>query len=437
MKRALSLFLACLVCLTPVSTLAAETGFTEFPGVCEETELAARVPFSTVKARCAGGTEYLDKFGVTRKELVSELSAHEHDNYYLGTVCRGGDFQSPIGDISYNGTAGMNCAGFVAYVLRKCGLDTQNAIKTMRQGGGASYWGSGLPYDPLSGASNYLNLVQYGHLVANVYESKAAMLAGGKCEKGDIILRFWTDNFDEYDHDNHIMIFWGSQPREDKVWHSASGRNHIGKMAEETATYILIKFAPDTPPAPPEPIVGSFADVKKSAWYAEAVQYVSGQGLMNGVSKTAFLPGGITTRGQMVTILYRLIGKPAAGGSGCFSDVPEGCWYTDAVNWAAEKGIVNGYADGTFHPEEKIKRQDMAAILYRYSRYLWLDTSQTSEFSDYSDAGEIADYAVEAMKWANGAGLITGTGDGRLSPAENATRAQTAAVLMRFSELYC
>ena len=176
----------------------------------------------------------------------------------------------------------------------------------------------------------------------------------------------------------------------------------------------------------------AFSDVKTSAWYHEDVQYVSENGLMKGTGENLFSPDATTTRGMIVTILYRLEGEPSPTGACPFQDVASGKYYEKAITWAAENGIVSGFSADTFGPDQNITREQMAAILYRYATYKKYDVSTAGDLSKFPDADKVSSYAVDAMKWANAAGLINGSSDGKLYPAGNATRAQVAAILTRF-----
>ena len=173
-----------------------------------------------------------------------------------------------------------------------------------------------------------------------------------------------------------------------------------------------------------------FTDVREGDWFRPAVAYVYGAGLMNGTGPNTFTPGGTTTRGMIVTILHRLEGSPAAWG-GSFPDVAPGQYYSQAVAWAAANGIVNGYDTGLFKPDASITREQMAAILYRYAAYKGYSVTARADLSAYADAGQVSNYALDAMSWANQAGLITGSGSSLL-PGGDAIRAQSAAILMRF-----
>ena len=136
---------------------------------------------------------------------------------------------------------------------------------------------------------------------------------------------------------------------------------------------------------------------------------------------------------MIVTILYRLENQPAAG-SANFTDVPAGQWYTSPIAWAAANGIVGGYGDGRFGPNDTITREQMAAILYRYAQFKGYDVSNTGDLSRYADASQVSDWARTAIGWANAQGLITGNTATTLNPTGSATRAEVATILMRFVE---
>jgi|GEM_PF-4687806 len=180
----------------------------------------------------------------------------------------------------------------------------------------------------------------------------------------------------------------------------------------------------------------AFSDLDPARWYHEAVDYVLEKGLMNGVSQDRFSPDGETGRGMIVAILYRLEGQPAVSADNPFDDVEAGKWYTDPVLWASEKGIVNGYGDGRFGWRDPITRQQFAAILYRYAQVKGYDVSvgEDTNVLSYNDASDIKAWAMPAVQWACGAGLLQGDGQGNLLPGSSATRAQAAALIMRFAE---
>lgn len=174
-----------------------------------------------------------------------------------------------------------------------------------------------------------------------------------------------------------------------------------------------------------------FDDVGKGDWFHDAVQYVYESSIMSGTSENRFSPKTNTTRGMIVTILYRMEGSPSAG-KASFTDVGAGKYYADAVSWANENNVVSGYGNGRFGPDDPITREQMAAILYRYSAVKGYDTSARGSIDGFADKGHISAYAVDAMRWAVGEGLISGVGSDRLDPAGKALRCQVAAILTRF-----
>lgn len=179
-------------------------------------------------------------------------------------------------------------------------------------------------------------------------------------------------------------------------------------------------------------VVLPFVDVKETDWFCEAVRYVYAKGMMGGTGADTFSPGATTTRAMIVTILHRLEGSPEGPGS-VFTDVPAGQYYTGAVGWASSVGVVNGYEDGAFRPDDPITREQMAAILCRYAQYKGVDVSRRADLTRFPDSAKVSPYAVESMGWAVETGLITGM-DGLLAPGGSATRAQIATILMRLCE---
>ena len=182
------------------------------------------------------------------------------------------------------------------------------------------------------------------------------------------------------------------------------------------------------------PAVFSFIDTVPSNWYYDAVKYAYDHALMAGTSVTNFSPNVSMTRGMMVTVLYRMVEDDGSLGDNPFTDVKSSDWYRDAVIWAYQNGIVNGYGNGKFGPNDPITREQMAAILYRFSDLYGLNTDIAGNIYTYADYGNISYYAVDSMRWACGTGLINGMGNNRLEPQGTATRAQMATVLQRFCQ---
>ena len=177
----------------------------------------------------------------------------------------------------------------------------------------------------------------------------------------------------------------------------------------------------------------TFNDVSANDWFASAVDYVTGKGMMNGTAANTFSPKANTTRGMVVTVLYRLENQPSTSAAS-FTDVASGAYYANAVAWANANGIVSGYGSGKFGPNDKVTREQLAAILYRYAQYKKYDVSGANSLDGYTDVQSVSSYAVPALQWANAAGVVTGKSGSKLDPKGNATRAEVAAMLMRFCE---
>ncbi len=177
-----------------------------------------------------------------------------------------------------------------------------------------------------------------------------------------------------------------------------------------------------------------FTDVKTADWFYRYVDFAVQKGLFNGTSATTFSPNAPMTRAMVVTVLYRLEGEPSFTGTNGFADVKKGEWYTDAVIWANDEGIVKGYGSGLFGTEDDLTREQIAAILYRYAQYKGYDIAAATELAAYDDAADISSWANPAMIWAVAEGLITGRTAAMLAPGGSATRAEVAAILTRFCE---
>lgn len=180
----------------------------------------------------------------------------------------------------------------------------------------------------------------------------------------------------------------------------------------------------------------SFSDVNENNWFHTAVHYAYDRKMMSGTSVTTFSPNMDTSRGMLVTILHRLEGTPETAASG-FTDVPRESYYAKAVDWASANGIVSGYGGnetGTFGPDNGVTREQLATILYRYSEKKGMDMTIRGDLSGFTDRDAISAYAKDAVAWAVGMGLVSGTGDGHITPAGSATRAQVATILMRYEE---
>ncbi len=180
---------------------------------------------------------------------------------------------------------------------------------------------------------------------------------------------------------------------------------------------------------------GAFPDLDRRAWYHEAVDYVLSEGMMSGFGDGRFGPEETLSRAQLAQILYNREGRPTVVGSSPFPDVSDGAWYSSAVLWASGNGIVTGYGSGNFGPDDPITREQLAVMLWRYARYKGYDVSvgEDTNLLSYQDIGQLSEYAVSAMQWAVGAGVLNGY-NGALSPRDNASRAQAAQMLRNFEE---
>lgn len=196
---------------------------------------------------------------------------------------------------------------------------------------------------------------------------------------------------------------------------------------EISATFVEDDGKPTDPTQPTTPSAVTYSDVAETAWYYDAVKYVTEKGLMNGVGNDRFAPNSNLTRAMFAQILYNKAGKPAAGAS-TFTDVAAGQWYADAVSWAAAQGVVNGIGNGMFGPNNNITREQLAVMLYRYAS----SPAVTGSVTGFNDAGQISSYAKNAMAWATTNGVMNGKGDGRLDPKGLATRAEVAQMMQNY-----
>lgn len=202
----------------------------------------------------------------------------------------------------------------------------------------------------------------------------------------------------------------------------------IKKCSSILLTLCLLVMCTATPAFAATP----FNDVSSTAWYADAVDYVYCNGMMKGTGDTKFSPDGSMTRAMLATVLYRIDGESAASGSTPFTDVKSGTYYTDAVKWAYTNGIVSGTSATTFSPEEKISREQIVTMFYRYAKHKGYSVANTAGLLQYNDYSKVSSYAQDAFAWAVGMGIVTGTSSTTLSPKDNATRAQCATIIQRF-----
>lgn len=203
-------------------------------------------------------------------------------------------------------------------------------------------------------------------------------------------------------------------------------------IADQILAQLPARDSGDPTPVPPPDDGFPFTDVAKSDWFYDDVHYCWENGIMNGMSPTQFEPQGTTTRAQFATVLYRLAKSPDVTGMTCpFTDLQAGSWYENAVVWGWKNGVINGTSPTTFSPDEKVTREQMVTMLYRYAG----SPAANGSLSAFSDAGRVSDYAKNAMIWAVDKGIIGGMGDGTLYPQGYATRAQLAKILHKYQTM--
>ena len=178
----------------------------------------------------------------------------------------------------------------------------------------------------------------------------------------------------------------------------------------------------------------AFSDLDTGKWYHRFVDYAIANGLLGGTGGDTFSPEGTLTRAQVITVLWRLEGEPQAANAISFTDVSDGQWYTDVIRWAVREGIMGGYDDGSFGPNNPIKWQELAAILYRYAGYKGYDVTAKGDPTSFTDPAKIGSWAYEAVQWACGAALLETEGCGMIDPAGNTKRCEFAAAITRFME---
>lgn len=185
-----------------------------------------------------------------------------------------------------------------------------------------------------------------------------------------------------------------------------------------------------------ECLLDKYTDLDADAWYHESAEYVLKNGLMNGSDDTIFSPDESTSRAMAVTVLWRMEGSPVVNYAMNFSDVENDSWYTEAVRWATSQGIVNGYSDTLFAPNDLVTREQLASIMWRYAKSENVDVSvgENTDILSYSDISDVSEYAMPALKWTCGTKIMSGNSDSTINPKDNASRIQLAAVIHRYCE---
>ena len=219
-----------------------------------------------------------------------------------------------------------------------------------------------------------------------------------------------------------------------KVSVSGSDNKYTFKMPASNVTVKVTYEKTAAAQQPVQPIALPFKDVKADRWSYSAIKYAYENKLFSGTSANEFSPADEMTRGMLVTVLYRLAGEPAVDGDSGFADIKSGDWYAKAVAWAKANNIVSGVSAAEFAPNKDITREQMAAILHRYAAYKSYSTAANGSIAGFNDNANVSAFAKDAVSWAVGEKLISGTGNNTLAPKGNATREQVAAILQRFAE---
>ena len=233
--------------------------------------------------------------------------------------------------------------------------------------------------------------------------------------------------------------------KEEKPAPGGGGGGTAGTGTQPQTPTVAPSITPTTPTTPQKPVdtyvptgkeLYNFRDVTKDQWFYAPIKYAVDKKLFSGMSDTEFAPNNLITRSMMVTVLHRADNSPAAQYAITYYDVDLNGYYTPAVRWATAASIVKGYSVTEFGTNDNITREQIAAIMYRYAQYKGYDTSVAKETSlkSYTDASEVSDYAVAAMQYCVGSGLMKGKTETTLNPKDNATRAEIAAILQRMIE---
>ena len=263
------------------------------------------------------------------------------------------------------------------------------------------------------------------------------------CEKpdaqgyvGDAIRLTPPDGAPTADGERYVFAGWTLTETDDTADAPAFFPDEFTPTDAETTLFALYTYEKDgvryytTVLRNCECYLARYIDTDLGAWYHEAVDFAVGSGLMNGVAANRFDPDGTLTRAMLVTILYRMSGE--TGGSHPFTDVPANEWYADAVAWAYTAGVVNGTDATRFSPGEPVTREQTAAMLYRYARYMGKDIAAAGNLGAFRDADRVSAYAITPMRWAVGLRILNGKGDALLDPAGTATRAEIAQILLNY-----
>lgn len=293
----------------------------------------------------------------------------------------------------------------------KAAVDANVSMQaTISPNGNSSYYTN---LNRLNTTSNQLNLSAYAYLPTHPAETVTYYIDGQQVYSSDQYpYSYTTPVLSEGDHVIRATATYGSNSKT-KIYSIYTGDD--GRITGN---------------------LSNMQDVSYDDWFFKATGYCMHYNLMMGTGSTTFSPDANTTRAMIVTLLYRMEGQPSVSAASTFSDVPASQWYSDAITWASDNGIVKGVGDGLFAPTADITREDLISIFYRYANYKQWDVSASGDISGFSDQGSIRNYSLEPIQWGVGIGLISGMPDGTIQPQGSASRAMSAMFLMRFRESY-
>ena len=299
-------------------------------------------------------------------------------------------------------------------------------------------------HDGIGGNEDYSIFTAYGALVGGKAVCQGyAMLYYALCRSADLPVRTITST----SHAWNIVYLkgiwydvdatWDADTDTGRQWYLLGSKNFDGGMHTAGKEYRTSAFRKNYPISKYDYDGDSpYNDVPKTSTHYKNIMKATELGLFNGTDSNTFSPQGQVTRAMLVTVLWRREGSPTGSRSAGYSDVPKTAYYAQAVNWATAKGIVNGVGGGKFSPNSAATREQVVTILYRYADYLKQDLSKTSKLSSYTDRRSISAYALPALRWAVGTGIVKGASAARLAPRQITTRAQLASLLIRFLNYY-
>lgn len=360
-----------------------------------------------------------DKYIVTEDEnelfRVYDRNGYTTDGNVYSWFCKLDDNSFTVGDGEYGSVPDL--------IYNADGSVTETALNCVFSMMGGKYL---VGYDDEAGTVTVCD--REFNFVCNISDDYTNVY---RLECDDLLLALRNDGkygFVSYEDEELIPFIYDDTMSVDVMQKFSNGNLFIavGYSVDDSYYYDLYLLTYNATP---------FMDVNKNAWYEDAVKYVYETGLMNGMIGNVFAPNEQMTRAQLVTVLWRMAGSPEVAYTDRFSDVKENRWYVTPVMWAAENGIVDGFPDGTFAPNQPITRDQLAAVLFRYTEFVGGDTSARGDISNFTDGDKVQTWALSAVEWAVGEGIITGKpvgGKVSIAPKAFATRAEVATMLMRY-----